>query len=213
MKIRSAFKNSVILLSLWVTSTPNAQDYPYDAADQSSRSDRLPVERPSTAERSGKGRTLPSLFRVGLKLGFNWALFQTPNGELADTVSGLGPDGYLSFGWDLPYQPIFIELESGYRGLFFSDSNERLNVIPLRFGTFHRSRIGDSDLIKFGLVPSLDLRMQSTPTDTQTSLVPGLAFAFVYESGGFLIQPEFTLFRFRKNNNFWALSNVIGWRF
>lgn len=201
------------LAALTLPAIALSQDYPYDGPEDAPPADKsgLPTESSNTKSPSAPGSGgQPSLFRVGVKGGAEYAIFQTYG---ASTLSGVGFGGLFSLGWDLPYQPVFVELEAGFKKLFPS-SDTSLLVMPLRFGMFRRMRIGAQSLFKFGVVPSLDLRIQDDASGgSEASVVPSLTLAVVWEFGGFLIQPETTIYRIRASDTRISFGTLVGYRF
>lgn len=210
--ILSLFAFALVLFS----SVAIAQDYPYDTPEPSSKQ-TLPKESPEDSLDSSPARKLPALFRVGFKFGSEFSIYQY---EVATGIgashTGLAFDGLISFGWDLPYQPLFLELETGYKGLFLtSNTTSAVHIVPLRFGTFRRFRTGPQGLLKIGVIPSIDYRTQvDTATLTRYSMVvPSLSFALAWEHAGLLIQPEIGLYRIESRNSFLSFAILGGYRF
>jgi hypothetical protein len=141
-----------------------AQDAPYDDVDLKREEKGLPKETVEVQEALEQGqparpvrRRTPPLFRFALKAGANYSVFQTTSAADTSTVtiSGVGFDGLTSFGWDLPYQPIFLEFQSGYRQLFTAASSNSdvltitaLHVVPIGLGLAYRARTGPRIIFK-----------------------------------------------------------------
>jgi hypothetical protein len=243
---------AAILLTFLAVSPTRAQDYPYDQSASGSASGSaeapLPREAPATApalpapapgyapysptanSQRASERAVPALFRVGFKLGGHYTYAQSrdsANPLVTYVQDGFGFAGLVFFGWDLPYQPIFLEFESGYEGLFLTGTDpytgfkRPVHMIPARLGVYRRVRVGAEQLFKFGFGPSMDFRISDEDTvingvlTTQTgfSVVPSLRFSVIWETGGFLIQPHFTLFRLRSRANFFSFGALAGYRF
>lgn len=210
-------------LSLVTTAPTFAQDYPYDDTNADSAAS-LPVEVPNPAtptQRVPKKAT--SLFRMGLKLGGNFTSFQDrlcSTGSstgcteyLNRSFTGVGFEGRIGFGWDLAYQPIFIETEVGYLQKM-ANLDTPLRVLQLQQGLFHRERIGKDSLWKNGVLAVLDLRVfENSDSDLKAAAVPALGFSTLIEWGAFLTQLNFYLHQFRANENHWSTSYLVGLRF
>jgi hypothetical protein len=210
----------LILAALLVCSSSlvSAQDYPYDDAPEPSPKAELPRESPEDSlGDSSSSKKLPPLFRVGFKFGSDFAFYQYPLTTVTSAShSGFGFDGLVSLGWDLPYQPIFLEMETGYKGLFLtSKTANKTHTIPLRFGTFRRFRTGPQSLLKIGAITSLDFRFQTDETTNQKDfrVVPALALALAWESGGLIFQPEIGIYRIQSQNSFLSFGFLAGYRF
>jgi len=191
-----------------------APDYPYDeepattvpgATAPTPPADGLPIEKPAPALRKNAPtgplesetptapatrRSLPNLFRFGVKTGFSWNFVHSSGGNF----SGYGIDALVSAGWDLAYQPVYLELESGYRGHFLNDNPA--HIVPLKFGVFYRERIGAKNLWKPGLSASLDLRLEKdAAAETAVALVPALHVSSLWEFDRYLIEPMLSIYR------------------
>lgn len=212
------FSLTLIAIVTFVSLAARAQDYPYEEADDEKSASpnagdaAVPREKPDPADlpNSGtRGKTQSALFRVGLKTGAGFASFSDVNGS----AKGLTVPLLFSLGWDLPYQPIFLEFETGYQGLLIGNAS-RLHIVPLRAGFFRRNRTGHESLWKIGLVPSLDFRIANNDLgNTAFSMVPSLTFATAFESAGFLVQPEITIYRIASKANAFGLTMLVGYRF
>lgn len=150
------------------------------------------------------------LARIFLKAGGNFA-----SQSLEDIgVDGFGAEGAIGFSWDLAYQPVFLELELGYKLYFFTDADVKTNVIPLRFGTFYRMRTGRTSQWKVGIAPAIEARIsQQTGLDSALIITPALSLAMIWEWGGFLVEPSFTLYSVGDANTFFASAVRAGYRF
>jgi hypothetical protein len=217
--MRSRLLASIALLSL----AASAQDYPYDESPVAN-GDVLPVEKPADALRRGSTDAEPveapaaggarkranALFRVGVKAGLNFALLHAGD---AGNFSGIGIEAAVSAGWDLPYQPIFLELETGYRNHFLTDNPT--HIIPLKFGVFYRERVGARNLWKPGVGMSLDARIE---TDSSTggksfALMPSLHLSSLWELDAFLVEPMISIYRVQSSLTSLAFALRGGYRF
>jgi hypothetical protein len=221
--MRSARILLALALPVFLSARVCAQDYPYDDTNPDSAAN-LPVEVPNPAtptQRVPKKAT--SLFRMGLKVGGNFTSFQdrlctagSPTGcteYLNRSFTGVGFEGRIGFGWDLAYQPIFIETEVGYLQKM-ANIDTPLRVLQLQQGLFHRERIGKDSLWKNGVLAVLDLRVfENSSSDLKAAAVPALGFSTLIEWGAFLTQLNFYLHQFRANENHWSTSYLIGLRF
>ena len=218
--------STALLAFLSLNTNCLAQGYPYeDTPTENSatneQSSDAPKETNSKVTEKTTGllvdrppfkRKYHALFRMGLKAGGNFTLFQNPSAGVpsaTDTFTGLGFEGNLSLGWDLPYQPIFLELESGYRGVLISSDTEPLHIIPLTFGMHYRYRFGQSSLWKPGLKSSLELRFTKDVStgSTRYSANPAIAFSSLVEFGNFLIEPLITVARIQSQYRTQASEN------
>jgi hypothetical protein len=221
--MKSALIFFVMVLGLASTAPTFAQDYPYDDANTDNAAS-LPVEVPNPAtptQRVPKKAT--SLFRMGLKLGGNFTSFQdrlcTTGSNAGCTeylnrsFTGVGFEGRIGFGWDLAYQPIFIETEVGYLQKM-ANLDTPLRVLQVQQGLLHRERIGKYSLWKNGVLAVLDLRVfESSDSNLKAAAVPALCFSTLIEWGALLTQINFYLHQFRANENHWSTSYLIGLRF
>ena len=208
-----------------------AQDYPYDDVELKKDEGPLPVEKdsiektdpkdPSSPATKKTARRLGPLYRVGIKVGGNFGVFQNPsatNPILTTTTKGVGFDALLAFGWDLPYQPLFIEFETGYRNQFLSTGSP-LHAIPLLIGFHYRSRLGRTALFKPGFESGLDARIASETDEvtgiksTSFGVFPVVSLSLLFENGAFLIEPLFTIGRIQSQNNFFVAALRTGLRF
>jgi len=206
-----------------------AQDYPYDDTELKKDEKSLPNEKAAAEEvdRGGK-RRLPALARLGIKGGGNFTLFQNPSGvdpTLTTQFSGFGAEGLISVGWDLPYQPVYLELESGYKALLLSAQNTLgesippLHVIPLSFGVFLRNRIGKRSMWKPGIRGTLEMRISDDvdpftgETVSAFGVFPTVSIGSILELGSFLVEPSFTIGRLQKQFVFFSFAVRSGFRF
>lgn len=205
----------------------HAQEYPYSATDNSG-SLELPVENPEAPQQDlrnvRKSSKPTSLFRMGLKLGGNFSFFQDRLCTSADPTSGclaytnrsfngIGYEGRISFGWDLAYQPIYIETEFGYQEKLATLSSSLKNVL-LSQGIYHRDRIGKKSMWKNGVIVQLDGRIAETGNEELSFAVyPALGLSSMIESGWFIGQVIFYIHQFRTKRNFYSISTLAGIRF
>jgi hypothetical protein len=205
----------------------SAQDYPYDDSSSSENPASLPVEMPSPAA-PGTSPTRPtqkatSLFRMGLKGGGNFTSFQDRVCTQASdsgcveyfnrTYTGVGFEGRIGFGWDLAYQPVFIETEIAYLHKM-ANLKSPLRVVQIQQGLFHRERIGKHSLWKNGVLAVADIRIAQTgDAELSAALYPAFGVSSLVEWGAFLTQLNFYVSQFRPLRNHWSLSYLIGVRF
>jgi len=229
--VQKILRTLFILNTAFLSPSLLAQDYPYDDVELKREEGAIPVEKitdetqeevstaPGTVKKLRK--KLPPLFRLSLKAGGNFSFFQSPSvadTALTDSVNGFGLDALVGAGWDLPYQPLFIEFESGYRNLFLTE-NSSLHVIPLSFGIAYRNRIGRRSLLRLGLRPSLDFQIQDTTDEvsglasSSFALVPTMGFFMTVEIRSFLIEPSVTIIRIQSQRSFISTSLRLGYRF
>ena len=218
-----------MLFALAVTGSlaliPNvmAQDYPYD--DDTTESSlanptpagNLPRETPGVTA-PARPKRQPTLMRFALKAGGDYSIYSC-NEEVCPGVgltpisnNGLGFDVLLALMWDLPYQPISLELQSGYRGLMMNTPTN-LNLIPFEFGVFHRTRLGSRSLWKLGMSSSFDLRIASVDGNTLWSVTPSISARSIWEFENILIEPSLTIHRIRPNNMFLTFAMRAGLAF
>ncbi len=210
-----------LLLGAVLSSSAYAQDYPYD--DEPSGEAPLPPEGPTETPTpapalptEGPGRASPkrtrqpSLFRVALKAGANFAVLSS---AAAGSHSGMGIEGVVAMGWDLAYQPIFLELEFGYRSHFMGD--DPLHIVPIRFGTFYRKRMARTRLWKPGVAVSFDARMEASANGSGSDLnfLPALHLSNQFEFGNFLAEPVVSLYRLGSTGNSIAAAFRLGYRY
>jgi len=222
--MKTAYLFSAVL-ALFTTTSVVAQDYPYDDSkpDPDSAAS-LPVEVPNPASPTQRvPKKALSLFRMGLKVGSNFTSFQDRLCVAADNAgcitylnrnyTGVGFEGRISFGWDLAYQPIFIETEVGYLQKL-SNLEAPLKVIQVQQGLFHRERIGKNSLWKNGVLAVVDLRVfENADTELRAATVPAIGFATLIEWGSFLTQLNFYLHQLRAHQNHFSTSLLVGARF
>ncbi|MBS1984005.1 MAG: hypothetical protein JST16_07510 [Bdellovibrionales bacterium] len=218
-------------LSLFAAAFARAEDYPYESDDTANTAEKeaapseptaapIPREKPSASAAPKKNR-IPALFRYAAKIGGEFAVFQplgsstTTTGTTSSSTTdyGLGFDFLVSGGWDLPYQPIFLELETGYRAQFIN-YDQKTHVFPLRAGVFKRERTGRDTLFKYGLIGAIDIKYESDGLGGNTfGVAPSMSLAAVWEFGSFLFQPELNIYRLGASKNFFALTGLAGIRF
>lgn len=212
-------------LTLCLSTSAVAQDYPYDDANQESDSAAsLPVEVPNSSSPTQRvPKKALSLFRMGLKVGANFTSFQDRLCVAADNLgcasylnrsfTGVGFEGRVSFGWDLAYQPVFIETEVGFSQKL-ANLEAPLKVIQVQQGLFHRERIGKNSLWKNGVLAVVDLRVfKNSDSQTSAATVPAIGFATLIEWGSFITQANFYLHQLRSNENHFSSSLLVGTRF
>lgn len=215
-----------LIATLPLLASPSfAQDYPYEDAptDNTDNKDtlKIPVEKPGTTsstDGANAKKKYHALFRVGIKGGANYTIFQNPsnsNPTLTDQFSGVGAEGMIAFGWDMPYQPLFIEFETGYRGILLSSGSDPLNVIPLTLGVHYRDRLGRTSLWKPGLKSSLEIRYAKNATTgvTQFSMNPTITLSSLIEFGNLLFEPMMTVARIQTQYTFLVFAFRTGYRF
>jgi hypothetical protein len=212
-----------------------AQDTPYDDVDLKREEKGLPKETVEVQEALEQGqpakpvrRRTPPLFRFALKAGANYSVFQTTSAADTSTVtiSGVGFDGLTSFGWDLPYQPIFLEFQSGYRQLFTAASSNSdvltitaLHVVPIGLGLAYRARTGPRTLMRVGVRPSLDFQIESTldplsgSTTTSFAVAPSFGLWWAFEVKDFLVEIDLSVLRIQSQHNFLTSALRLGYRF
>jgi hypothetical protein len=202
-----------------------AQDYPYDDTQLQRNESPVPQEKDSSVQNAPNGekksKRLPALFRLGLKAGGNFAIFELPNevdSTLTDRSTGFGIDALLSFNWDLPYQPISLEFESGWRSLLAVASNtDPFNVIPFDFGVYYRDRTGVRSAWKAGIKAGLDLVIDNVEFGVSRkdsfAVMPSLSFATTFEFSNFLIEPVATIYRLQNQRLFFVFATRAGIRF
>ena len=198
----------------------NAQEYPYEDPTKEDAGPKLPKESPDEVESSGAQAIRKKLSRHtwAFKVGMNYTIIQTPSLVYANdtiTTRGMGFDGLFSFGSDLAYQPIFLEFESGYRGVLLSENNSKVHIIPLHFGAFYRQRIGEVSTWKPGLIGGLDFRIAKDLVENKYdwAVVPAFGISSLWELGHLLIEAAFTVHRIETQYNFFDFSLLCGYRF
>lgn len=220
-------KKTCILLSLLVPLAAGAQSYPYGDSESVGNLN-LPIENPETPppQRADvrPSRKPTSLFRMGVKFGGNFSLFQDRLCTAANTTSGcqsyqnrsfngVGLEGRLSFGWDLAFQPVYLETEIGYKEKLMTLDTPLRNFF-LAQGLFHRERIGAQTLWKNGVIAQLDGRFSETGGDELSfSIFPALGLSTMIESGAWITQLSFYVHQFRSDRNFFSISALVGYRF
>lgn len=226
---------SRIFSLLLVAALPaKAQDYPYDEPPSAlpkattvttADPNELPVEKPAAALRKNTPVTgidkdsdgtapvigrkrVPALTRFGVKSGLNFAIL---NSSTAGNFSGIGVEFLGSIGWDLAYQPLFFEFETGYRNHFMGDNP--VHIIPLKFGIFYRERLSARNLWKPGLSTSLDLRIESVKNESDFAILPGIHFSSIWEFGPIIVEPLVSIYRIQSSLMSLAFSLRGGYRF
>lgn len=225
---KKSFLRSAYLVISALTSSAFAQSYPYDNAPiDSDNAAALPVEVPTPTTPSGAPSRVPqrptSLFRMALKGGGNFTSFQdrlcvSASGVgcltyLDRSYSGFGFQGHISFGWDLAYQPVFLETEIGYLHKMLNQDSP-LRVLQIQQGLFHRKRIGQKTLWKNGVLAALDVRIaEVADTDLEAAAFPAIGLASAIEWGSFMTQLNIHLSQIRSSRNHWSSSLLMGVRF
>lgn len=204
----------------------HAQDYPY-ADTESMQNYDLPVENPNAPTPSKadvrKSTRPTSLFRMALKIGGNFSQFQDRLCLSADSLgclsynnrsfNGFGIGGRISFGWDLAYQPVFLETEVGYQEKLMNLDSPLRNLLFSQ-GLFHRQRVGQKTLWKNGIIAQLDGRIaENSNEELSFALYPAIGFSTLIESGWFLAQMTFYIHQFRSNRNYFSFSTLVGTKF
>jgi hypothetical protein len=200
-----------------------AQDYPYEENPPANAATGLPVESPDQLAAEGKYKKRTSLFRMGLKGGGNYSYYQTAYCVAADatgclseqtmTLNGFGAEGRLAFGWDMAFQPIYLETEIGYRGLNFTSTNP-LHVVVLQQGLYFRERLSKTSMWKPGILSTLDLRVEPLGLgETQFSVFPSIGVTSLWEFSAFLIQATAYFHRAGSGRIFVSTSALTGIRF
>ncbi len=205
---------SIVISGIFFLHSQNihAQEYPYDEAPPSGEDNSLPVESPEELVKQGRLKKRTSLFRMGLKAGVNHSYFQSLVVE-GVSITGFGAEGRLSFGWDMAFQPIFLETEVGYRGMNLT-TEDKLNVFVLQQGVFYRSRLGKTSMWKPGLLTTLDLRIESTAAgESEITLFPSVGFTSLWDLNAFLIQATFYIHRLGSTGSFVSSALLAGIRF
>jgi hypothetical protein len=161
---------------------------------------------------------------MGVKLGGNFSLFQDRLCTAANSSSGcqtyvnrsfngIGIEGRISFGWDLAYQPIYLETELGYQEKMMTLDSPLRNFF-LAQGIFYRDRIGKQTLWKNGVMAQLDGRIaENSDEELNFAVYPAIGLSTMIESGAFITQLTFYAHQFRTNRNFFSLSFLLGYRF
>jgi hypothetical protein len=219
-------KTSRLLLPLlaFLATPVFAQDYPYDDTKGSDSAASLPVEVPNQGAASSRVPKKPTaLFRMSLKVGGNFTGFQdrlcTASSGVTCTAyndrsyTGVGFEGRIGFGWDLAYQPVFIETEVGYLHKL-ANLDAPLKVLQIQQGFFHRERIGQDAQWKNGVLAALDLRIfQNANSELRSAALPAVGLSTMLEFGAFLTQLNFYVHEFRPSENHWSTSLLAGLRF
>ncbi len=204
---------SLLALSIF-TSVPFsiAQDYPYDEKTETKETEgELPKESPTAAAAKKKAK---NVMRFGIKAGVNYTYAQGENvltGQTA-TAKGIGGEVLLALGWDLAYQPVFIEIESGYRGLLWTEES-KTHAAPLRVGFFYRDRLGPTSFWKAGLTSGVHLRIQENIGSNDFAIVPFFGFSSIWEFDNFMLEATANITRIESGNNFFDFAFRGGFRF
>lgn len=220
-------KKICFVLNILFSISAGAQSYPYDDSENIGNLN-LPVENPKVPvpeQADVRPSNKPtSLFRMGVKFGGNFSLFQDRLCTAANATSGcqtyvnrsfngIGLEGRISFGWDLAYQPVFLETEIGYQEKLLTIDTPLRNFF-LAQGLFHRERIGAKTLWKNGVIAQLDGRFAETGGDELSFAVfPALGISTMIESGAWITQLSFYVHQFRSDRNFFSISTLVGYRF
>lgn len=225
-------KPLLFLIAVLCSSLVFSQEYPYEESTETTQSEEnqnssLPVESPTDTNQILKKKSpsskATSLYRMGVKAGLNFTSFhdrvctaasQLGCSDYLDTsYSGIGFEGRVSFGWDLAYQPIFLEFEMGYQHKLMSlDSN--LKVFQMQQGIFHRKRTGKDSLWKNGILVALDTRIaENSNEDLSFAVYPAVGISSLMEWGSYLIQWNLYLSQIRSSRNHWSTSLLTGLRF
>ncbi len=192
-----------------------AQDYPYENPSDEAK---LPRESPdeSISPRALEIRKKKSRHSWAIKAGINYTVVEEPSlsNPLATTsTKGVGAEGMISYGTDLVFQPIFLEVESGYRMLLASQ-NSKVHVVPLRLGAFYRERVGETSVWRPGVVASIDFKMAKDDANKNVwAIVPSLGLSTMWDIGHFLIEGIFNLHRIETQYNYYDFSFRLGYRF
>jgi hypothetical protein len=228
-------KLSLVVTALCLSAASFAQDAPFDEVEAKRQEKGLPKETVEIQEAIEQGlpgkaqrRRTPSLFRFGLKAGANYSVFQTTDTSdtATVTISGVGFEALSSFGWDLPYQPIFLEFQSGYRQLFTAATTNSdvltitaLHIVPIGFGFAYRGRIGPRSVMRVGVRPSLDFQIESTQdplsgaSSSSFAVAPTFGLWWGLELKDFLVEAELSVLRIQSQRNFLVSAVRLGYRF
>lgn len=221
MRLKQSIFISLIVSGSLITTFARAQDYPYedkpaDALKNDSGKEELPKEVPysppnpssPTGSSRKKSRTVQ---RFSIKAGGTVAILQDNLSGSVLTAKGMGFEGLLALGWDLAYQPVYLEIESGYHGLLLS-TNSKLHMIPMRMAAFYRNRLSDSSFWKSGVFGGIALRIVPDTT-TSYATVPIFGFSSMIDFDNFLIEVAASIHRIESKNNFFDVSFRAGFRF
>lgn len=192
-----------------------SQEYPYEekaAKKQPSNAlpqEDIPVESPEDLEKAGKFQKRTSIFRMAIKGGGNFSYFQFD----AQSVSGFGAEGRLAFGWDMAFQPIYLETEFGYRGQNLSTKSP-VHVAIVQQGLYYRERLGKTTLWKPGLLSTLDFRIEPIDATTkQTTVFPSIGLTSLWEFGPVLFQISGYIHRIGNSRSFLSSAVLAGLKF
>jgi hypothetical protein len=216
MKFFTTPNTTLLFLSLFLLSArAPAQDYPYEDAapvtkDGANSKSDLPVESPEELEKAGRFQKRKSIFRMALKGGGNFAY------SSADTtsVTGFGAEGRLAFGWDMAFQPIYLETEFGYRGVDLTTTSP-VHVILVQQGLYYRERLGKTSMWKPGLLTCLDVRFYDSEfgNGKVTGVLPSLGLTSLWEFGPVLFQVTGYLHKIGSDAKFLSASVLGGIKF
>jgi len=209
----NAFRKTTTLSFLLCSAVAASQDYPYEEAAPKGtpvkNKSSLPVESPEELEKAGRFQKRTSIFRMSLKAGGNYSYIQSDYGN----INGFGAEGRLAFGWDLAFQPVYLETEIGYRGMNLT-TDFPVHVIVAQQGLYYRERIGKTSLWKPGIVTTLDFRIESIDAFTRSySLLPSFGITSLWEIDPILIQVTAYLHRVSSGQNFLSTTFLTGLKF
>jgi len=218
--MKKTFSLISILLFMVFSAAVFAQEYPYEEGSSSA-----PVEAPNSighppSSSSKNSNRHHALTRVGVKFGVNHSYAQSATAVEGESVavSGLGIEGLMAVSWDLPYQPVFIELESGYRN-FFLTADDRLHAVVLGLSLHYRNRLSRTSLWKPGIKSYFELRIQDvSDLDTgekamEFGVFPAIGVSSLFEFSNFLIEPIFIINRLQSERSFFSFVFRTGFRF
>ena len=217
-------------LGLGVVPKARAQDYPYEEpsdglptegapAPALKKDAESPAEKPAASPPPEINRAAPkrprlkrvnAIFRMGVKLGGNVMVVKSAG---SPSSKGWGLSAAFALGWDLPYQPIFLEAETGYRS-FFQNHNP-VSTIPFRFGVFYRDRIGKQSVWRPGVAVSVDATFEHDDVDDTHSfeLAPALHLVSMWELNSFILEPALLFYRVGNSSTLIGLEFRAGYRF
>ena len=213
----------LLFFSNFISCFSIAQDYPYDDTSlRNVKPEKTPKESDvQTPTKTATNLRTPSLFRLGIKLGANFALLQSPTQDDATTTvntTGFGAEGLVSFNWDLAYQPLSLEFETGYKNYLLSTGTS-LHALAMGFGTYYRIRSGTRSLFKIGAKSSAELRLQNSVdpdtgvNSTQWGWFPGIALSTQFEIDHLAFEPLVQINRIESGASFVAFAFRVGMLF
>jgi hypothetical protein len=211
-------KLTAIFLGFLFAAPAFAQDYPYEDSSQKKIApprDDLPVESPDELAKAGQFKKRTSIFRMAVKGGGNFSVFQLRGDTDAENLSlnGFGAEGRLAFGWDMAFQPIYLETEFGYRGIN-ANTLSPVHVIVMQQGLYYRERLGKTTMWKPGILSSLDIRIEPLIDGSkETTLLPAVGFSSMWEFGAVLFQISAYIHRIGTARNFISGSVLGGLKF